>query len=106
MELEQGIDYWAAVGKYRVRVTRRRVSYKIGLFDKYEDAVDAKNKFLSDYELTAEDSEAVPMYSKEWFKRERKKQIEAFTSSYKTPTGAKPKMILVLKDDQLLEDII
>jgi len=96
MDCEPGIDYWVATGKYRVRITRNKVSYKVGLFENYEDAVKAKQDFLKDFELNSDkiEAETIPMYSKEWFKRERVKQIASFKSNYSTPTKQKPVLIV------------
>ena len=96
MELEPGIDYWAATGKYRVRINRKRVTYKVGLYEKLEDAIKAKHDFLAQYELNSDDSDAVPMDSKEWFKRERQKQVATFTSSYASGQPNKPKQVMVI----------
>ena len=106
MELEPGIDYWAATGKYRVRINRKRVTYKVGLFEKLEDAIKAKHEFLAMYELNADQPDAVPMYSKEWFIRERKKQVASFKSTYDKVSPSKPKLIIVMQDGQFIEDII
>jgi len=98
MELEPGIDYWVAIKKYRVRIHRKRITYKVGVFEKLEDAIEAKRAFLEQYEITEHESAAVPQYSKEWFKREHAKQMEKFKLIYSTPTKGKP-MFITLPDN-------
>ena len=95
MELEPGIDYWVAIKKYRVRVHRKRITYKVGVFEKLEDAIEAKRAFLEQYEITEHESAAVPQYSKEWFKREHLKQMEKFKELYSTPTKGQPTYISI-----------
>jgi len=91
----RGIDFWAAVGKYRVRITRHRVGYKLGLFDTMEEALKAKQDFLSEYAFRSEDVDAVPQYTKEWFKREHIKQVEKFKELYATPIKGMPRLIIL-----------
>ena len=93
--LEPGIDFWVAAGKYRVRVMRKGITYKIGLFETIEGAVEAKHTFLAEYALREDQSEAVPMYSREWFNREHKKQVDKFRTLYSTPTKGFPHFIVV-----------
>jgi len=91
----RGIDFWVAVGKYRVRIHRNRVTYKLGLFDTMPEALEAKRVFLEDYALRSDDTDAVPQYTKEWFKREHKKQVEKFKLLYATPVKGQPHFIVL-----------
>ena len=91
---ESGIYWWPAMGKYRVRVTRNKVTYKLGYYDTQEEALKVKIEFLSQYELEKDDSNKVPMYSKEWFKRERQKQVASFESSYGKKAPNTPKLVI------------
>jgi len=91
-----GIFFWAAVGKYRVNLTRNRVVYKIGLYETFDEAMEAKQAFLEQYELSKDESDSVPQYSREWFRRERKKQVESFTSTYGKGEANKPKQVTII----------
>jgi len=98
MELESGIDLWVRATRvygYRVRVSKGGLRYKVGVFQDYADAVKAKNDFIREYELKGDIADAVPQYSKEWFNREHKKQVEKFRSLYSTPTKDKPVFITI-----------
>jgi len=95
----RGIDYWVVVGKFRVRIHRNGITHKVGLYDTLDEALEAKKNFLDDYALRSEDTDAVPQYSKEWFNREHRKQVEKFKQLYSTPTKDMPHFI-VITDNQ------
>jgi len=92
----RGIYWWAAMNKFRVTINRNRVVYKLGYYDTMEEALKVKQDFLEQYELDKDSSDTVPMYSKEWFKRERQKQVESFSSTYGSGHKDKPKQVTVI----------
>jgi len=94
----RGIDFWVAVGKYRVRIHRNRVTYKIGLFDTMDEALEAKHRFLEEYALKSDETDAVPTYTKEWFVRQHRQQVKDFAQYYGESVQNKPRFIIVSDD--------
>lgn len=63
--------------KYDVRLNRKSVTYNIGKFTTYEEAVLARAAFLEEYAI-GPPQVYIEQYSKEWWKQEAKKQREKF----------------------------
>lgn len=77
-------------GYYRVRVTRDKVTYYVGMYNDFDDAQDARNEFLAKLSPEVRDR-IIKKYTKEWFEDEGKKQAAKFDNLYNTQGEVDPK---------------
>lgn len=63
--------------KYDVRINRRNITYNIGKFVTYEDAIVARDEFLQAYELTPPEI-YIEKYSRQWWEEQAELQRERF----------------------------
>jgi len=94
----RGVFYWPAMGKWRVRLNRKRVTYKIGYFDTFEEAMKAKQDFLDSYELDEMKEFIVPKYSKEWYRQQQIEQAAKFAIDYGTGARDKPTIVIATSE--------
>lgn len=73
----KGIFLNKATQKYEVRLNRRNVTYSIGRFESYEEAIIARTDFLNRYAITPPE-EYIEKYSKNWWEMKAKEQRERF----------------------------
>ena len=73
----KGIFLNKATLKYEVRLNRRSVTYTIGRFPTYEEAITARTDFLNKYNDSPPE-EYVQQYSKQWWEMKAKEQREKF----------------------------
>lgn len=76
---ENFIDiYKYSSGRYRLRVYRGNVRHYLGMFPTYEDAILAREMFLTNPPAPPEPEP----YTKQWFELQSLKQRQDFTNRY------------------------
>lgn len=73
----KGVFYNKVVGKFDVRLNRNSVTYMVGRFETYEEAVQARTVFLVEYEMRPP-VEKIEKYSKKWWEEQARLQKNKF----------------------------
>lgn len=75
----KGVFYNKVSMKYDVRLNRQNITYTVGKFETYEEAVQARAAFLMAYNMNPPEPVIEP-YSKKWWAMKAEEQREKFRS--------------------------